>query len=65
MNGRELADATRALRPGLPVLFTSGCTENAIAHDARPDPAVHLLRKPHRRQEFAAKLGQLPNGNSA
>jgi hypothetical protein len=55
MNGRELADATQALRPGLPALFTSGCTENAIVHNARVDPDVHLLCEPYQRRELAAK----------
>jgi CheY-like chemotaxis protein len=62
MNGRELADAAQALRPELPVLFTSGYTEDAIVHHGRLDPDVHLLRKPYRRQELAAKLRQLLNG---
>ncbi len=62
MNGRELADAAQALRPELPVLFTSGYTEDAIVHHGRLDPDVHLLRKPYRRQDLAAKLRQLLNG---
>ena len=56
MNGRELAEAARALRPDLPVLFTSGYTENAIVHHGRLDPGVHLLAKPYRRRDLAAKL---------
>jgi PAS domain S-box-containing protein len=61
MNGRTLADAAQALRPELPVLFTSGYTEDAIVHHGRLDPDVHLLRKPYRRQELAARLRQLLN----
>ena len=56
MNGRQLAEAARALRPGIKVLFTSGYTENAIVHHDRLDPGVHLLGKPYRRQELAAKV---------
>lgn len=56
MNGRQLADAAQALRPGLKVLFTSGYTENAIVHHGRLDRGVHLLSKPYRRQEVAAKV---------
>ncbi|MBL8705245.1 MAG: response regulator, partial [Rhodospirillales bacterium] len=56
MNGRQLADEARKLRPTMPVLFTSGYTENAIVHHGRLDPGVHLLQKPYRRQELAAKL---------
>ncbi len=56
MSGRELAQAARALRPGLPVLYTSGYTENAIVHHGRLDPGVLLLGKPYRRHELARKL---------
>jgi CheY-like chemotaxis protein len=58
MSGRELADAARAVRPGLPVLYTSGYTENAIVHHGRLDAGVLLLGKPYRRAELAAKLQQ-------
>jgi len=56
MNGRELADAARALRPALRVLFTSGYTENAIVHHGTLDPGVELLSKPYRRSELAARI---------
>lgn len=59
MNGRELAQAARLLRPALPVLFTSGYTENAIVHHGRLDRGVSLLSKPYRRQELAAKVRQV------
>ena len=38
MNGRQLAEAAASRRPGLPVLFTTGYTRNAIVHDGRLDP---------------------------
>ena len=67
MNGRQLADAAWALQlqPQLKVLFTSGYTENAIVHQGRLDPGLHLLSKPYRRLELARKLRQVldqPNG---
>ena len=33
INGRELADRAKALRPGLKVLYTTGYTRNAVVHD--------------------------------
>jgi CheY-like chemotaxis protein len=56
MNGRQLAEEVLKLRPGLPVLFTSGYTENAIVHHGRLDRGVHLIAKPYRRQDLAAKI---------
>ncbi len=61
MNGRELADAALAVRPGLKVLFTSGYAEDAIVHDGRLDRGVNLLSKPYRRQELAVKLREALN----
>jgi CheY-like chemotaxis protein len=56
MNGRELAEEARRLRPDLPVLFTSGYTEDAILSQGRLESGVHLLSKPYRRQELATKI---------
>jgi CheY-like chemotaxis protein len=56
MNGRQLADAVRALRPQLPVLFTSGYAENAIVHNGRLDRGVNFLHKPYRKAELANKV---------
>ncbi|MBI1180095.1 MAG: response regulator [Alphaproteobacteria bacterium] len=56
MNGRELADAVRRLRPRLRILFTSGFATNAIAHSGRLDPGVQLLPKPFTYETLAAKI---------
>jgi len=56
MSGRQLAEEAAKLRPNLPVLFTSGYTENAVLHHDRLDRGVHLLQKPYRGQELAAKI---------
>ncbi len=56
MNGRQLAEAAWQLFPDMPVLFTSGYTENAIVHHGRLDRGVQLLNKPYRRQDLAAKV---------
>ena len=46
ISGRELSDKMLKLRPGMPVLYTTGYTRNAIVHHGRLDPDVHLLTLP-------------------
>jgi len=59
IGGRILADKVLELRPGLPVLFTTGYTRNAIVHDGRLDPHVQLLGKPYTQQDLARKIREL------
>jgi CheY-like chemotaxis protein len=56
MNGRQLADAARKVRPDLKVLFTTGYARNAIVHDGRLDHGVVLIPKPFTYAALAAKL---------
>ncbi len=56
VNGARLADAARAMRPGLKVLFTSGYTKNAVVHNGVVDPGVDLLGKPFTFAALAAKV---------
>jgi CheY-like chemotaxis protein len=60
-SGRELADEVVRQRPGLPVLFTTGYSRNAIIHHGRLDPNVNLLNKPFTQQDLARKIRQLLN----
>jgi CheY-like chemotaxis protein len=46
MNGQQLADRLTALRPGLPVIFTSAYTRGVLAF-APDNPAVSFLEKPY------------------
>lgn len=46
MNGRDLADAARELRPTLPVLFITGYTEEAESRQAFLGEGMSLLLKP-------------------
>ena len=46
MNGRELAEQLTAMRPGVPVLFTSGYTGNVLADLGLPAAGVAFLDKP-------------------
>lgn len=62
-NGRQLADQILQKRRGLPVLFTTGYTRNAIIHHGRLDSNVNLLNKPYTQQDLARKIRQLLDGD--
>jgi len=59
LNGRQLADHARLLEPGLPILFTSGHTEDPVLRSVGYDPLAGFLPKPYRRAELARKLAEL------
>jgi len=59
MNGRDLADAARALRPGLPVLFITGYTENAAVRQEFLDEGMSLLPKPFSLDELLRGVRQM------
>ena len=59
MDGRQLADAILAERPGLPVLFTTGYSRNAIVHDGRLDEGVELISKPYTGIAVVARVRDL------
>jgi PAS domain S-box-containing protein len=59
MDGRRLADEARRRRPGIKILFTTGYTRNAIVHNGRLDPGVHLIGKPFSFEALAAKVREV------
>jgi CheY-like chemotaxis protein len=62
MNGRKLADEARSRRPGLPVVFTTGFSRNAIVHNGVLDPGVILLQKPATLGDLARRVRAALNG---
>lgn len=56
LNGRQLADRARQLRPDLVVLFTSGYARDAIVHHGRLDPDVEMIGKPFTYAALGAKI---------
>ena len=61
MNGRELADAARALRPHLPVLFVTGYTESAAVRNEFLGQGMSLLPKPFSVNELLRGVRQMFN----
>ena len=59
MNGRQVADAGRALRPGLKVLFITGYAENAVLSHGHLDPGMHVVTKPFAINALATRIKEL------
>ncbi len=55
-SGVDLAREVKELRPGLPVLLTSGYTGEALNVHTRDVETLPLIAKPFRQEELAAKL---------
>ena len=59
MNGNELSQRIRAMRPSVRKLFMSGYTSNAISHHGVLEPGVAFIQKPFNRQELARKVREV------
>jgi CheY-like chemotaxis protein len=59
MNGRQLADAARLLRPGLKVLFITGYAENAVLSHGHLGPGMQVLTKPFAMTALADRIQDL------
>jgi len=46
MNGRQVADAARVVRPGLKVLFITGYAESVVMNNTAFDASMQVLTKP-------------------
>ncbi|MCP3370919.1 PAS domain S-box protein [Bradyrhizobium cajani] len=56
MSGWELAEQARRLRPGLPVLFTSGYALETLVEQGRAHAQSVVLTKPYRKVELARRI---------
>jgi PAS domain S-box-containing protein len=59
MNGRQVADAGRAARPQLKVLFITGYAENAVIGNGRLAPGMQILTKPFAVEALATRIKNL------
>jgi PAS domain S-box-containing protein len=62
MNGRQVADAARSVRPKLKVLFITGYAENAVLSHGHLDPGMHVLTKPFGMDALATRIRGLIEG---
>lgn len=59
MNGRQVADAARDLRPDLKVLFVTGFAENALIANGHLDSGMAVVTKPFVMGELASKIASM------
>ncbi|WP_447740621.1 response regulator [Pseudomonas laurentiana] len=59
MNGRQLAEIARSLRPHLPVLFITGYAETAMAREGFLGAGMHLICKPFELKQLQAQVTQI------
>ena len=64
MNGKQLAEQLKLVRPDIAVLFTSGHPRNVIASSGVLDPDVAFIAKPYSPEELAAKLREVLSSRS-
>lgn len=56
VNGRKLAEIARAARPGLKVLFVTGCAEDATFRGDFLDPGMDMITKPFALDALGSKV---------
>ncbi|NGM48963.1 PAS domain-containing protein [Caulobacter sp. 602-2] len=59
LNGRQVADAARALRPELKVMFITGYAENAALNHGHIQPGMEVLTKPFAVSDLAARVDRM------
>jgi CheY-like chemotaxis protein len=62
MNGRQVADAGRAVRPHLKVLFITGYAENAVVGNGHLDPGMEVITKPFAIDALANRVRVMIDG---
>jgi PAS domain S-box-containing protein len=62
MNGRQVAEAARAVRPELKVLFVTGFAEQSVLADGELPAGMAVMTKPFTIDQFAARVDALVGG---
>jgi PAS domain S-box-containing protein len=62
MNGRQMADAARIIRPDLKILFVTGFAETALAGQNFLEPGMHVITKPFEFGDLTRKISELIAG---
>jgi signal transduction histidine kinase/DNA-binding response OmpR family regulator len=59
MNGRQVTDVARVLRPNLKVLFITGYAENAVIGNAHLEPGMQVITKPFAMEALANMVREM------
>jgi len=59
INGRQVADAGRALRPALKVLFITGYAENAVVGNGHLERGMQIMTKPFAVEQLGNKIREM------
>lgn len=59
MNGRQVADAARAKRPKLKVLFITGYAENAVVGSGRLEKGMFVITKPFEVESLPGRVREI------
>jgi PAS domain S-box-containing protein len=62
MNGRQMADAGRWMRPDLKVLFITGFAENAVLGSGQLEPGMQVMTKPFVIEALASRIRDMIRG---
>ena len=59
MNGKELADKIKKLKPDIKIIFMSGYTDETIVHQGILEAGIEFIQKPFSPNKFAEKVRQI------
>ena len=59
LNGRQVADAARVVRPELKVLFITGYAENAVVGNGHLDKGMEVVTKPFQMEALTLKIREM------
>ncbi len=63
LNGRQLADYARVIRPNLKVLFITGYAEQAAMASGFLDPGMEMITKPFGIEDLAVRIREIIEGD--